>query len=355
MRNLLKLVIFFGLSSILLVAQTISDREIANMFILGFEGKDASKKSLVYQEVCKQGLGGVILFKKNIGSMDSLRQMTHTLKTCNKNHIPLIAVDQEGGRVQRIRFSGQYPRASNLSEGSAKKVFNKMASELAGLGINYNLAPVADLDYSYNGVIHGNGRSYGHDPKKVAHFNRWFIEAMHHHHILTALKHFPGHGSSKGDTHQGFVDVSKYWNDSEFTPYISLIRSRTKVVDSIMVAHIVCSGITRSGEPASLSYSAIHETLRQDLKYRGVVITDDLQMRAISKKYSLKRTIMLAINAGNDLLLFGNQLSRKNKVHVTKLIKTVKELLKEKKISYKSILGANRRINRMKKKRILKR
>ena len=330
----------------------VSDAQIANMFILGFEGKDASKKSLVYQEVCKQGLGGVILFKKNIGSIDSLRQMTHTLKTCNKNHLPLIAVDQEGGRVQRIRFSGQYPRASSLSEGSATGVFDKMASELARLGINYNLAPVADLDYSYNGVIHGNGRSYGHDPKKVARFDRLFIKAMHNHHILTALKHFPGHGSSKGDTHQGFVDVSKYWDDREIDPYKILIRGRRVRVDSIMVAHIVCDYIT-GDKPASLSYGAIHEIIRKRLKFNGVTITDDLQMRAISKKYSLKRTIMLAINAGNDLLLFGNQLSRKNKVNVTTLIQKVKELLREGKIKEEAILDANNRIKTMK--RILRR
>ncbi len=351
MKYLLKLIVFFGLSAIL-EAQTISDKEIANMFILGFEGKDVSKKSLVYHEVCKQRLGGVILFKKNIGSIDSLRQMTHTLKTCNKNHLPLIAVDQEGGRVQRIRFSGQYPRASSLSEKSAAKVFDKMASELASLGINYNLAPVADLDYTYNGVIHGNGRSYGHNPAKVARFDRLFITAMHNHHILTALKHFPGHGSSKGDTHQGFVDVSKYWDDREIDPYKILIRDRRMRVDSIMVAHIVCDYIT-GDKPASLSYGAIHEIIRKRLKFRGVTITDDLQMRAISKQYSLKQTIMLAINAGNDLLLFGNQLSRKNKVNVTTLIRKVRELLRERKISYQSILAANRRINRMK--RMLKR
>lgn len=343
MKNFLKLLLYVLLST-LLEARIISDREIANMFILGFEGREASAQSLVYQEVCRQGLGGVIVFQKNIGSIDSLKQMTRTLKRCDMQHLPpLIAVDQEGGRVQRIRFAGHYPRASARKD----KTFDRMAAELENLGINYNLAPVADLDYAYNGVIHKNGRSYGHDPRTVAHFDRLFIHAMHTHHILTALKHFPGHGSSKGDTHRGFVDVSRYWNDREIDPYKLLIRDRNVKVDSIMVAHIVCRPIS-GGAPASLSYDAISGIIRDALHYHGVVITDDLQMRAISKQYTLKETIKRAINAGNDLLLFGNQLSRKNKVHLTQLIKTVRALLHEGAIGAKSIVDANRRINKMK-------
>jgi beta-N-acetylhexosaminidase len=322
----------------------VSDRMIANMFVLGFEGKKLSHTSTIVHDICERGLGGVILFRKNISAPSQLRSLTSQLSRCR--HKPLIAVDQEGGKVRRIRFGKDYPRASKvakMSKTKAKMIYEKMAKELHALGINYNLAPVADLAINpKNRVIYKLGRSYGYNPDKVILYNKIFINAMHKYSVLTSLKHFPGHGSSMGDTHQGFVDVSKTWDPDELEPF------RNPKADSIMVAHVVISQSNKV--PASLSRRAIDRTLRRDLAYGGVVITDDLQMGAIRNHYGLEQTIALAINAGNDLLLFGNQLSKKRKVTTSQLIKIVRRLIAKQQVSPKSIARANRRIAAMRKK-----
>jgi beta-N-acetylhexosaminidase len=319
----------------------VSDRMIANMFMIGFEGKRLTRNAQVIKAICDDGLGGVILFSKNVSSPAQLKALTSQLSQCS--HKPLIAVDQEGGKVRRIRFVQDYPRASQVSRAGVKyaaKIYDAMARELHQLGINYNLAPVADLSVNpHNYIIAKLGRSFGSDPARVKKYNSAFIQAMRKHRVLTSLKHFPGHGSSKGDTHQGFVDVTKTWSTKELEPFWN-----TKAT-SVMIAHVVNNRIGDPGVPASLSRKAI-QTLRR--KNPSVVaITDDLQMGAIRKHYSLKETIRRAINAGNDVLLFGNQLSRKHKVNTQTLIAIVRELVASGRIREKTIRVANQRIERM--------
>ncbi len=322
----------------------VTDRQIANMFILGFEGKTLTARSPIVRAVCDRGLGGVILFTKNIASPSQLRTLTGQLTRCGRT--PLIAVDQEGGTVRRIRFGQDYPRAAQvagLGPRAARKIYTDMARELQSLGINYNLAPVADLDIEpRNFIIHKLGRSYGADPKIVMQYNNIFIDAMHRDHIVTALKHFPGHGSSLGDTHRGFVDVTRQWRPAELQPF------GNRRADSVMVAHVVNGRITEPGRPASLSPKAIKKL--RTLNPHAVIITDDLQMGAIRKHYSLTETIRLAIKAGDDLLLFGNQLSRKDTVHTDQLIAIVRGLIARDPGIARAIRAANRRIGAMRKK-----
>jgi beta-N-acetylhexosaminidase len=322
----------------------VTDAQIANMFMLGFEGKTLTAESPVVKAVCGEGLGGVILFKKNIGTQAQLRMLTRTLGRCA--HKPLIATDQEGGTVRRIRYGHEYPRASQVAmmgTRAAYRLYGQMGAELRSLGITYDLAPVADLDIEpRNYIIHKLGRSFGKDPDIVRSFDKTFIKAMHRYHILTALKHFPGHGSSLGDTHRGFVDVTKTWNRQELEPFWD------HAADSVMIAHVVNRNIDPSGLPMSLSPRGI-KLLR---KHNGnvVAITDDLQMGAIRKYYSLRQTIRMAINAGDDILLFGNQLAGTGRVDTKQLTGIVRELLAQKKIRASSIIASNRRINRMRRK-----
>jgi beta-N-acetylhexosaminidase len=221
-----------------------------------------------------------------------------------------------------------------------------MAEELKSVGINFNLAPVVDLDINdKNHVIHGLKRSFGSDPKMVAKYAEVFIESMHKYHILTSLKHFPGHGSSVGDTHKGYVDVTKLWKKIELEPY----RRLKDKADTVMVAHVFNKNLD-SKYPATLSRKTVYGKLRKELGYKGVVITDDLQMGAISQKYGLKNTLQLAINASDDILLFGNQLDPKKIVTTKKLVNTIITLVKEKKVSKASITNSYNRIQRLKRK-----
>ncbi|NPA51135.1 MAG: glycoside hydrolase family 3 protein [Epsilonproteobacteria bacterium] len=309
--------------------------------------------SWIYNAICKQNLGGVILFNKigknikNIKDIKQLKELTSQIKSCNKDIF--IAIDEEGGFVDRLKLISKYPSAKSISDKDiyyAKNIYSNMAKNLAYLGINFNLAPVVDLALNpKNRVIVGFKRSFGKDPIKVATYAKIFIEEMHKYNILTSLKHFPGHGSSFKDTHKGFVDVTNIWNPKELIPYKILIKQ--KLTDTIMVAHIFNKKLDPN-YPASLSKNIITNLLRKNLGFRGVVISDDLQMGAISKYYSLKDRIRLAINAGIDIMLFSNQTSIKNQITLNRLIKITKELLRENKIDISQINRAYNRIQKVK-------
>jgi beta-N-acetylhexosaminidase len=336
------------------------EREIGQMLVVGFFGTSAKPDSQICKDIKRYDLAGVILFDynpinhkkaKNISSPAQLRALTKELQACSPNHNLLIALDQEGGLVQRLKkkygFYGKYPRAINVAkngEAFARKIYEKMAKELRSYGINYNLAPVVDLAINpKNVVINKYGRAFDRDPKRVSKFASIFIQKMHKYGVLTSLKHFPGHGSSLKDSHKGFVDVSRLWKSVELEPYLRL----RGVADSVMVAHIFNSKID-SKLPASLSARTIKGILRNKIGFRGVVITDDLQMGAISKIYSLNKTLALAINAGNDLLLFGNQLNPKSIYSPKKLVNSIYALVKSGQISLSQIKEANRRVKRLK-------
>ena len=339
--------------SAVFASASVSDRQIANMFMLGFYGTSTNSKSIV-NDICNKGLGSVIIFKrnpvnsslaKNFTNASDLRALTNRLKSCGTK--PLIAVDQEGGVVQRIKLGNRYPSAANVAKmGKAKaiSIYSKMARELSSLGINLDLAPVADLALNpKNKVIVKWGRSYGKSANSVISYDNVFINAMHSYGVATSLKHFPGHGSSLGDTHKGFVDVTKLWQEVELEPY----RALKDTTDTVMVAHIFNKKLD-ANYPASLSSSVVNGLLRSKIGFRGVVITDDLQMGAIAKHYSLRDRIKLAINAGDDILLFANQVAPKRVIKIGTLIKIVRALLVSGEVKESSIVRANERINSLK-------
>jgi len=341
----------------------ISQEKMAgNMLMVGFHGTSAKSGSQICKDIHRYNLGGVILFDfnpvdktkpKNIANRSQLKKLTSELQACSHDGKLLIAVDQEGGRVQRLKsqygFYGKFPKASDVAkmdQRQIKSTYLKMAKELKSVGINYDLAPVVDLDINMkNHVIHGLGRSFGKDPKVVAKYASTFIGAMHHYGVLTYLKHFPGHGSSVGDTHKGFVDVTNLWKKVELEPY----RLLHKKADTVMVAHVFNKKLD-ANYPATLSAKTVNGILRTKLGFQGAVITDDLQMGAISKKYGLKNTLQLAINAGDDILLFGNQLDPKKVVSSKTLVNTIVSLVKSGKVSKQSIINSYNRIQRLKRK-----
>jgi len=342
--------------------EPVLEKKIGSMLMVGFHGTHAPKESQICKDIKRYDLGGVILFDynpvdktkpKNIASKQQLARLTQELQVCSRDGKLLIAVDQEGGRVQRLKrtygFYGQFPQASELvkmDKQAIAQTYTHMSKELQSVGINYNLAPVVDLDINArNHVIHGLGRSFGKDPKTVASYARVFIKAMHDNGVLTSIKHFPGHGSSVGDTHKGFVDVTKLYQKSEMEPY----RLLKEDADTVMVAHVFNRNFDAE-YPASLSQKTITGVLRSQLGYEGVVITDDLQMGAISQKYGLRNTLKLAINAGDDILLVGNQLDPRQVVSVKTLVDTIALLVKSGEVKMQSIEASKRRITVLKQK-----
>jgi beta-N-acetylhexosaminidase len=148
-----------------------------------------------------------------------------------------------------------------------------------------------------------------------------------------------------GDTHKGFVDVTSLWKEVELEPYRLLAQTQT--IDTVMVAHVFNKKLDAK-YPATLSKKIINGKLRGEFGFNGVVITDDLQMGAINKKYGLKNTLKLAINAGNDILLFGNQLSVKSMVKTSTLVNNVKALIKSGEVNLTDIEASNKRLEHLK-------
>jgi len=357
-----KTFMYTSLLSVSLLADVSLEEKIGQMLMVGFHGTNASPDTQICKDIKKYNIGAVILFDynpvdkskpKNIATKKQLTKLTKELQTCSHDGKLLIAVDQEGGKVQRLKrrygFYGNFPKASDVAKMNERQIgetYRKMSKELKSVGINYDLAPVVDLDINKrNHVIHGLGRSFGKDPETVAHFASTFIDAMHSHGVLTSLKHFPGHGSSEGDTHKGFVDVTHLWKKVELIPY-RLLRNKA---DTVMVAHVFNKRIDTK-YPASLSRKTITGLLRERLEYNGVVITDDLQMGAISQKYGLRKTLKLAINAGDDILLIGNQLDPRQIKSSKKLVNTIRSLVEDGKVKKESIDKSYARIQKLKEK-----
>ena len=186
----------------------------------------------------------------------------------------------------------------------AGELYSDMAQTLSSSLFNVNFAPCVDLDLNENSILHKKERSYSSDPNKVTLYAYEFIKAHSDKAIVTALKHFPGHGSVSEDTHLNFADATATHKDEELLPYENLMFKND--LQMVMVSHIFDSNYDEI-YPASLSYETIGKLLRRNMNFNGVVVTDDLDMGAIRQNYDLEETVIQAVNAGNDILLFSNR------------------------------------------------
>ncbi|MBI2785326.1 MAG: glycoside hydrolase family 3 protein, partial [Legionella longbeachae] len=159
-----------------------------------------------------------------------------------------------------------------------------------------------------NPVIGKKERSFSGDAATVSHYASIYSRHFLNQKIQCVYKHFPGHGSSTKDSHLGFVDVTDTWQAYELDPYQQLLKSNESC-GVVMTAHIVNRQLDASGLPATLSHTILTNLLRNQLNFKGVIITDDMQMKAISDNYGLEQALVLTINAGADMLIFGNNLS----------------------------------------------
>ncbi len=315
MRLLLLVVMMFGFSANTVLAVSL-ETMAGQMVLVGFQGKGVSQAGVkaVTQDIAAGRIGGVLYLRNNIASQNGVLEMNRAFLAA-ASIVPLIALDQEGGSIERLTrdvgFS-EVPSAANIASNytppEALRIYQGMAQGLKGLEFNTNLGPVVDLNINPNNpIIARYGRSYGVDGDLVTVYAESFINAHRSAGVLSALKHFPGHGSSRGDSHEGFVDISDTWQSEELLPFGNLIAQN--LVDMVMTAHLFHSGISEDLEaqlPASLSKAWIEGILRARLGFDGVVISDDLEMSAIRSHYSMRQAIVLAVEAGTDILLFSN-------------------------------------------------
>ena len=260
-------------------------------------------------------VGGVIYFANNCYDPDQLLSLSEDLQA--SSDIPLfIGIDEEGGSVARIANNPEFGVEgydSMLSIGNtgntdnAEAVGETIGAYLSEYGINLDFAPVADIFTNPSNTVIGN-RSFGTDAETVSSMVSACIDGFHSQDIMTCLKHYPGHGDTSGDTHTGYVQVTKTWDElleEELVPFIDNIDK----TDMIMAAHLTLPNVTSDGLPASLSKELLTDKLRGELGYDGVIITDSLLMGAVANNYSSAESAVKVVNAGADIILMPYSLS----------------------------------------------
>ncbi|HEV8472294.1 MAG TPA: glycoside hydrolase family 3 N-terminal domain-containing protein [Methylomirabilota bacterium] len=285
---------------------------LGELLMAGFRGTELQDNPELDRLLCETRVGGVLLFARNIVDEAQTARLTRAMAARAREcagRVLLVAVDAEGGRVMRLGpGAGWTATLSHQDLGQANDLAQtelearRIGGMLRAVGINWNLAPVVDVGYNpANPVIVGAGRSFGANPLAVTAQARAYVAGMHAAGVLTALKHFPGHGSSVGDSHEGFVDVSDTARpDVELVPYRLLLTEG--VVDAVMTAHVYNRHLDWWA-PATLSRRTIERVLRHDLGWRGVVVSDDMRMGAIEQHYGLGDAAVRSLRAGVDLVL----------------------------------------------------
>jgi len=245
---------------------------------------DPSIKSELLEDLEAGKLGGIILFEKNLLPVDSKKELSNMiLEAQEKSPYPLlVGIDEEGGRVNRLKPKYGFhkpPSAQQLGEigslDSTQLYSEKTAKNLHDLGININFAPNVDVNINPDNPIIGQiGRSFSEDYKEVTRHAQAYIKGHDQYMIGTALKHFPGHGSSEDDTHLGIADVSTTWLIEELYPYQALIDSG--IVKAVMTSHVINRSLDEKKLPGAHAHKIVAGVLRNHLRYQGVVFYDEM-------------------------------------------------------------------------------
>lgn len=331
------LILMGNFNSCLVSAITYEDlsltQKIGQMMCLDFRFWNQKSFTEINPEIkeiiAKYHIGSIILFSQNFETKDQIKKLISDLQAAAKesgNPPLLICVDQEGGKVERFAFGRE--RLKNNSElKTEKEAFEKgqvIGKELKELGINCNLAPVVDVNSNpKNPII--NVRSFSDKADIVSKFGKSFMEGLHSQNIISTAKHFPGHGDTDVDSHLGLPRMNKSLEELEFTelkPFETMINSN---VDMIMTAHIELPQIEKniitskkSGKkffvPATVSKTTLTDLLRNKMSFDGVIITDAMNMKAISDNFEEWEATKLAIKAGADIVLMPTILRSKSDV-----------------------------------------
>lgn len=294
------------------------DKEIGQLLMCGFDGLEPTPGIIDLIE--NHNLGSIILFSRNIATPEQVQKLTHSLQQIARNaghKRPLfIAVDQENGVVRRLGHSGTYlPGNMGLgalgSSTAARNVAMATSKELLTLGMNWNLAPVLDVNNNpLNPVI--GVRSYGQDPELVARMGLAQVEGYQRGNVATSIKHFPGHGDTATDSHLGVPVINKTLEEldkTELVPFKKAIEAGgIACPTSVMVAHMLLPYFNKE-LVSSLSPEIVRDLLRRRLGYKGVIITDCLEMDAVKETIGTPKGALMALQAGNDMAMISHTLA----------------------------------------------
>ena len=322
--------------------------KVGQMIIIGMETNYITDR--IKTMIAKYKIGGIILYRKNFNTYQDMLQLIHQLKELNKkNKLPLfIAIDQEGGRVNRMpKEILNLPSANQIATTCEIEGVQKSA-EITGeilkkSGFNLNFAPVLDIKRFNNNHAIGD-RCYGENKEDVAKYGISVMKELQKQGLVSVIKHFPGHGATQKDSHHFLPvikkNIEKLENDDMY-PFEQAIREGA---DAILVGHLMIKNVTGI-YPASLSRKFITKYIRKKYRYNGLIITDDLKMRAIKFIYGPDIAVKKAFESGSDIIVF-----RFNQEEEKRVIEQITSLVKKGKIKENRINKSVSRIIKIKEK-----
>lgn len=295
------------------------EEKVGQLFIVNLEQLDTRKGNYFEFKKCTKTMkaalqeipvGGVILFSRNISKIKQTQKLIEGLQEGSQTPL-FVAVDEEGGDVSRIASNPkmkmtEFPSAEEIGKTKDGDYVYEMgrtiAREIRSLGFNVDFAPVADVKTSQLNTEIGN-RSFGDDPEKVSYMVSAFVQGCQERGVSATLKHFPGQGASDGDTHQENVDIDRSITKLRKTDFVPFQAGIKAGADFVMVSHISVSRVTETREPASLSELVMRTILRDELGFRGLIVTDALDMSSITDNYTSAEAAYQSFKAGADVIL----------------------------------------------------
>jgi len=283
------------------------DKKLGQIFCVGFNGYTLTKEIKSFIRTVQPG--GIILFECNIKSKNQVQEL---IKDINKtvDIKPFIAIDQEGGSVERLRnICPQVPSLWGLGKVGLEEVLLSqkiIINELASLGINMNLGPVLDINSNKENPIIGT-RSISNNAEIVSKYGHEIVSLYLKQNIIPVIKHFPGHGDVNVDSHLALPVLNKSKSELESFELIPFKKS-ANISPCIMVAHLSLPKIEKeSKRPASLSKKVLQGMIRGDLNYKGLIMTDELNMKGITENFKLSQASYEALINGSDILLYNHE------------------------------------------------
>ncbi|MFR9504191.1 MAG: glycoside hydrolase family 3 N-terminal domain-containing protein [Rikenellaceae bacterium] len=332
-------------------------QKAAKLLIVGVSGQSLSPTNPIVEDIAQKGVSGVILFGYNVATFDDVPQPREQLTTfisdmkALRTEPLIVAIDQEGGLVNRLKESSgfeampSHKQAGAGDDESLRAIASLIASEVASVGVNFNFAPCVDVDVNAECPVIGKvKRSFSNDERRVAQCASVYVEEHRRRGVLTSLKHFPGHGNSLADSHLGLTDITATWSERELFPYKYLIEA--DLCDAVMVSHLFNENFDET-YPATLSRATLQGLLREGLGWRGVVVSDDMQMRAITDNYGFEEAVKLSFNAGVDLFIIGGNIKREDYDVVDKFVSIIESGVASGEISMERLDEAVARIDRL--------
>ncbi|GAA0488024.1 beta-N-acetylhexosaminidase [Salinibacillus aidingensis] len=301
------------------------DEKIGQMLLVGFEGTRLNGEVKAYIE--DYHVGGLILFKENLLDVEQTTKLLNHIKHKNKGQIPLfLGIDEEGGEISRVPDELKaLPDAREVGEVDQPELSfqygNMLANQIQPLGFNMDFAPVLDINTNPENPIIGR-RAFGSTAEKVTKHGLAVMNGIRATGVIPVVKHFPGHGDTSLDSHEELPVVSKSLEelqDLELKPFKAAIKRNA---DAVMMAHLSVPNIDNK-YPASLSKRMIQGLLRNQMGFEGLVITDDLTMKAITNQYTVADAAVQSVKAGSDILLIAHQ-----KENVAETFKKLKQAVK---------------------------